>query len=168
MNNVILTGFMATGKTAIGKLLAERLGCKFIDTDRQIERYVKKSIPEIFAQDGEPEFRRLEKLLLHWLIHYQNAVISTGGGMIVTPENLKTLKQMGKIICLTATPDVMLDRIKSETHRPLLHNPNPIKQINKLLADRESCYSQADYIIDTSELSEEEVTERIVKWLDKV
>jgi shikimate kinase len=166
MDNIILTGFMATGKTVVAKQLAERLGYKFVDTDLQIERYAKKSIADIFAQDGEAEFRRLEKLLLHWLIHYDRAVISSGGGMIATPHNLKELRKMGKIICLTATPEIIFERIKNETHRPLLQTPNPAESIKKLLAKRETCYAKADYTIDTTTLTTEQVVDRIIKWLD--
>jgi shikimate kinase len=165
MDNIIITGFMATGKTAVGKLLAEKLGCKFVDTDQQIERFTRKTITQIFAEEGEAAFRRLEKELLHWLIHYDKAVISIGGGMIVNKENLKTLKQMGKIICLAAEPEVILARVKNETHRPLLHTPNPLARIKKLLASRKRYYSQADYTIDTSQLPVEEVVERIIEWL---
>ncbi len=166
MNNIILTGFMATGKTVVSKRLAEKLGYRFVDTDQQIERYTKKSVSDIFTQAGEAEFRRLEKLLLHWLIHYERAVISSGGGMIVNPDNLKELKKMGKIICLTASPEVILERIKHETQRPLLHNPDPLSKIKELLVKREASYTNADYTIDTSQLSVEEVVEQIIKWLD--
>ncbi len=158
---------MGTGKTVVARLLAEKLGYRFVDTDRQIERYTKKSISDIFAQDGEAEFRRLEKLLLHWLIHYDRAVISSGGGMVANPDNLNELKQMGRIICLKATPEVILERIKNEPHRPLLHAPDPLSRIKELLARREACYAKADYRIDTSQLTTEQVADRIIEWLDK-
>ncbi len=165
MNNIIITGFMATGKTITGRLLADKLNYKFIDTDQQIERVTQKSIPEIFALDGEAEFRRLEKLLLHWLIHYDNAVISIGGGMIVDPKNLANLKKIGKIICLECTPEIILSRIKNETHRPLLHCHNPLQKIKTLLSARQPYYKQADYDIDTSNLSVDEVVNNMLKWL---
>jgi shikimate kinase len=167
MNNLIITGFMATGKTAVAKLLAARLGKKFIDTDQQIERYAKKSVSEIFDQEGEERFRKLEKNLLHWLIHYDKVVISTGGGMIANPDNLKTLKKMGKIICLTADPQVILERIKHNTHRPLLNDPDPLSKIMALFISREPYYMQADYTVDTSRLTIEEVVDLIVDWLGK-
>ncbi len=163
VKNIVLIGFMGTGKTVVGKALAEKLGLQFIDTDDLIEEEVKMAISEIFSKYGEEYFREIEKKVVEKISKLKNLVIATGGGMVVRPENIKNLKKNGVIICLTAEPEVILSRIKEETHRPLLRAGDPLKKIEELLAQREKGYRQASIIIDASNLSTEEIVSKILE-----
>lgn len=168
MKNIVLIGFMGTGKTSTGKVLAQRLGKAFIDMDNRIEEEQGVSIPEIFETKGEPHFRQLEKDLVKKLSERANAVISTGGGTIKDPENVALLKKSGLIVCLTASPEVILERTERKGERPVLDGADKgdrLSAIEKLLAEREQFYKQADYFIDTGDMSPLQVAERIVHTL---
>lgn len=168
MKNIVLIGFMGTGKTSTGKVLAQRLGKAFIDMDSRIEEEQGVSIPEIFETKGEPHFRQLEKDLVKKLSERANAVISTGGGTIKDPENVALLKKSGLIVCLTASPEVILERTERKGERPVLDGADKgdrLSAIEKLLAEREQFYKQADYFIDTGDMSPLQVAERIVHTL---
>ncbi len=145
--NIILTGFMGTGKSTIGRLLAKEIGYTFIDTDHVIEERVGKSIPQIFAEDGEEEFRRLEAELVQELADQQGLVIATGGGLVMNPENVVALEKTGKIFCLTATPEEILERVSRQPgSRPLLSERNPLLKITQLLSEREPTYKKFQQI----------------------
>ena len=142
--NIIFTGFMGTGKTTVGKLLAEKLGRQFIDTDDLIEERQGLTIPEIFDQLGEPAFRQMEAEIARELGQRQGLVISTGGRLMLDPANVEALSVNGRVFCLVATPQEILSRIEGDTdhHRPLLDVPNPGEQIVELLQERKKGYQR--------------------------
>ncbi len=161
--NIILTGFMGTGKTAVGKKLAKRLGWKFVDVDELIERSAKIPIAKIFAEHGEAVFRRLERRHILRAIHGRHQVIATGGGAVLDPQNRSRLRASGPVVCLTARPQTIVKRVGSKGRtRPLLSaGKTPLSRIKALLVQRAKAYAQADLTIDTSPLSVDEVVERL-------
>jgi len=163
MNNFILIGFMGSGKTEVGKRLAKRLGYTFMDTDLLIEEKTGKSISDIFSKDGELFFRDIETLILTGLSGINEHVISTGGGIVTKKENILLLKKTGFIIWLKASPETILKRVGSETHRPLLKVDNPLEKIKKLMSQREQSYSEADLTIDTDGLEVEDIVNNIIR-----
>jgi shikimate kinase len=170
MKNIVLIGFMGTGKTSTGKMLAQRLGKAFIDLDHRIEEEYGESIPQMFATKGEAYFRECEKAVVKQVSARANAVIATGGGTVNNPENTAALKKYGVIVCLTAAPEAILERTGRQGQRPLLDaagrdRSSRLKEIKKLLAEREEMYRQADFAVDTSDASPMQIAERIVKVL---
>jgi len=163
MKNIILVGFMGTGKTAVGKALARRLKMKFVDMDDLIEGREGMKIPDIFASKGEPYFRSVEKEVAREVSAQSGLVIAAGGGAVIDGENVKNLKSSGVMVCLTATADKILGRTRAHTHRPLLNVSDPKEKISELLAKRAEYYARADYRIDTSELSIDEVVRKITE-----
>lgn len=163
--NIYLVGFMGTGKTTVGKILAEKLGREFVEMDEEIEKEEGKKIVDIFRQNGESYFRKIEKEVLKRIASCFNLVVSCGGGVIVDKENLKILKETGVVICLKAKPSIIYERTKKTKERPLLNVPDPLKKIKELLAKRAPFYAKADYFVDTSTLTPEEVSEEIIKIL---
>ena len=161
--NIVLVGFMGTGKTVVGKALASALGFKYVDTDLLIEQIAKKSIPEIFAEEGEPKFREYETRAIGMIMHLKDHVIATGGGAVMLDENVQNMKRTGLVVCLTATPEVIYQRTRKDDYRPLLRTPDPLKKIKSLLKIRDSQYRKADYTIDTSNLSVDAVVEAIIE-----
>ena len=153
---------MGTGKSAVGKKLAEKLKMDFLELDDSIEAKEKMSIKDIFEKKGEPYFRLVEKEVVKEASSRKNIVISTGGGAIVDEENFKNLKDSGIIICLKASPDTILKRTKGFKTRPLLNVLDPKKQIEELLRKREPYYNKADFIIDTDNITTEQVAENIL------
>ncbi len=158
---------MATGKSIVGKELAGKLKRQFADLDELIELKEKRLIAEIFAKNGEPYFRKLEKEMLEQASGEDNFIYACGGGIVIDKDNIKIMRQTGTIICLTAKPEVILKRLGSTSHRPLLDVPDPKKQIGLLLKLRAPFYSQADKTIDTSRLSLAQVINRILKIITK-
>ncbi len=154
---------MGTGKSSVGKELAKNKKWQFIDLDELIELKEKRTILEIFAKNGEPYFRRLEKRVLKEVSEDKNFVVACGGGIVLDKDNIKTMKEAGIIICLAASPEAILERTSSYLHRPLLNVNNPRKQIELLLKLRSPYYAQADKTIDTSKLSIKETVEKILK-----
>lgn len=167
MKNVVLIGFMGTGKTTTGRLLAARLGRQFIDIDKRIELENNMSISEMFAQHGEEYFRKKEADMIARVTRYKSAVIATGGGSVMFPENVLRLKQNGVLIALTASLEVILERTGRRTTRPLLERPDREAYIAALLQERSQVYSIADYTVDTSIGSPPQVTEKIITFLRK-
>jgi len=165
MKNIVLLGFMGTGKTSIGRSLASKLQCRFVDVDSMIEFERGEKINEIFAKHGESYFRALEREMIITVSHYKNTVIATGGGAVLYPENIDQLRRNGVLITLTAAPEVILERTAKKTTRPLLNTPDPKQAIAMLLAEREPLYQAADYIVDTSKGSVYEITDRIIALL---
>ncbi len=167
MKNIILTGFMATGKSSVGRRLAEVLNYKFLDTDKLIEEKTGKSIAQIFKEKGEACFRQLEGDVLEELGGAERVVIATGGGMITGKANYHRLQKLGPIICLQASPEVILERAgKKKDQRPLLKVPDPLEQIIALLGARDYAYARADFNIDTSFKDQEEVVRDILEYLN--
>jgi len=163
MKNIILTGFMGTGKTAVGRRLARRLGWRFVDVDRRIEKAAGATIPEIFKKRGEPGFRRLERREIAKAVRDRGQVIATGGGAFADPENRRRLLAGGTVVCLTARPQDILSRVGRRIHtRPMLSGSGKtLSTIRLLLAKRAHAYEQADLTVNTSGLDVEEVVERL-------
>ncbi|MBM3246762.1 MAG: shikimate kinase [Candidatus Omnitrophica bacterium] len=162
MTNIYLIGFMGTGKTAAGRELARAKKWQFMDLDDLIQLREKRSIAQIFAEEGEPYFRRVEKRALQEIAREKNFVVATGGGIVMDKENIRVMKETGTIICLSAQPEVILKRTCGQRHRPLLNVSDPKKQIEVLLKLRAPYYAQADKTIDTSRLSVEEVVRKLL------
>ena len=161
--NIILTGFMGTGKTSVGKRLAKRLGWRFVDVDSLIEAAAEMPITRIFAEHGEAVFRRLERRAITRVIHGHHQVIATGGGAFVDSQSRAKLRVSGPVICLTARPRAILARVgrRVETRPLLASRTQPLSRIRALLTQRARAYAQADLTIDTSALSIDEVVERL-------
>ncbi len=161
--NIVITGFMGTGKTSVGRRVAKELNMRFVGTDGLIEKEAKMPISEIFAQFGEGQFRKLESMVIGEVSARTGAVISTGGGAIINPLNLKALKRNGIVICLTASVNAILSRIGKSNERPLLSLSNKEEIISDLLKEREPSYKKADFIIDTTTKGIKEVVNEILK-----
>lgn len=161
-DNIILTGFMGTGKTQVGSRLAKRLGWRFVDTDLLIEQELDTSIRQLFAEKGEAYFREQERRVIARVCQDQRCVIATGGGAIVDPVNAQRLQNSGLLICLTATPEVILARVRGNTDRPLLQADDPLATIRSLLARRSDAYARAQLTIDTSQQSVEQVVAAVL------
>jgi shikimate kinase len=166
--NIILCGFMATGKSSVGKILAKMTGYEFLDMDAVIEEEAGVSIPHIFATQGEPAFRALESRMVERLADSKGWVIATGGGTIVNPVNLEKLKSCGVVITLTADIPKILQRAGSGQDRPMLQAEDRIERITSLLQQRASAYAQADIVMDTSSLTIEEVAQQLKNRLKEI
>ena len=160
--NIALIGFMGAGKTSVGRHAAEQLHFDYLDTDELIQTRTDRTITEIFSTDGEPAFRKMESDLVTELAARTQTVIATGGGLPVNPQNLINLKKYALVVCLWASPEKIWERVKNQTHRPLLHDPDPQKKIHDLLAVREPFYKQADVLLNTELRSVREVAQQVV------
>lgn len=147
--NIALIGFMATGKTTLGKALADDLGWQFMDTDELIVQKQKKSIPEIFEMYGEEFFRNEESSIIRQVMSDAKQVVATGGGAAIREENISCLLDNAYVICLTASPKEILDRTERDTTRPLLKADDRLQKIKSLLLEREKYYAKAERHIDT-------------------
>jgi len=166
--SIALIGFMGTGKTVVGKLLAEKLGKEFIELDAIIEKKAGRSIPEIFRKDGEIGFRELEIAVTKDVAKEKNAVIACGGGIVLNTINIDRLRKECIIICLAASPQVIIKRTSGDTgERPLLAVPDRARQIKELLKFRKPFYERsADITINTSRISAESVVESVMEKLE--
>ena len=162
--SIALIGFMGTGKTVVGKVLAERLGKEFLELDALIEQKAGKTIPEIFQQEGEVAFRELEIEATEEVSQRKNVVIACGGGIVLNKINIDRLKKESLIVYLTALPRVILKRTASdENERPLLKADNRALAVNELLRFRKPFYERAaDITIDTSKLDIDLVVGQII------
>jgi shikimate kinase len=163
--NVILCGFMATGKSSVGKQLASVLGYNFLDMDAAIEAEEGCSIPQIFSSRGEPAFRELESRMVDRIAEQNGYVIATGGGTIVNSRNLEKLKRCGILVNLAADVQTILQRAGSADDRPMLRAADREERIRSLMEQRAYAYAQADFSVDTSSLGIDEVVQRILGWL---
>jgi shikimate kinase len=161
IHNVALVGFMGTGKTTVGRALAELLEFKFVDTDELIEARTHKRISDIFEQDGEPAFRELEAQVVEELARGRGQMISTGGGLPTTQSNLDSLKSHALVVCLWASAEKVFERVKHQSHRPLLNTPDPLKSIRELLEQRTPYYKQADVLVGTEGRPVREVAQQV-------
>ena len=160
--NIALIGFMGTGKTSVGRLVAELLHFDYLDTDEMIQAATGKTITEIFQNDGEKAFRALEERVVDEIAHRKKTVISTGGGLPANSQNVAKLKAHALVVCLWASPERIWERVRNQTHRPLLHDPDPQKKIRELLAVRGPFYKKADVLLNTEVRSLREVAQQVV------
>jgi shikimate kinase len=163
IHNLALVGFMGSGKSTVGHLVARRLRFRFVDTDELIESQAHKAIGEIFAKDGQLAFREYERNVVAGLAALTNTVISTGGGLVANADNLASLKQHALIVCLWATAETIWERVHHQSHRPLLQVPNPRQRIRQLLVEREPFYVQADVMIRTDDRPIREVVQHVLQ-----
>lgn len=157
IRNLALVGFMGSGKTTVGRLVARELGLTFRDTDEAIEARAGRRISEIFSADGESAFRDLERAVLGELVGEEGLVIATGGGLVCQPGNMDLLKSGALVVCLWASPDTIWERVRTQTHRPLLQVPEPEAEIRRLLALREPFYRNSDVLVNSGLRSLREV-----------
>lgn len=160
--NIALIGFMGAGKTSVGRLVADQLHFSYVDTDEMIQSATGRSISEIFAANGEAAFRALEENVCRELAGKTQTVISAGGGLPVAPQNMASLKTHALVVCLWASPAKIWERVKNQTHRPLLHDPDPQNKIRELLAARRPFYKQADILLNTDCRSLREVAQQVI------
>ena len=167
--NIVLVGMPASGKSTIGKLLADVLeDCTLFDTDSLIERTEGMSISKIFEKFSEDYFRKLEYDTIKLLcINGKNKIISIGGGAFENPDTRNTLLNFGKVFYLKSDLDVLYYRISKDSSRPLLNNENPREVLENLLKKRNENYQKAHYVIDTSAKSEEEIASFIIGSIDE-
>ena len=163
--NIALTGFMAAGKTVVSRRLARSLGWSFVDLDAVIEAGEGLAVREIFASRGERYFREREKAALGQVLDGSEQVIALGGGAVVDPDNLRLLKERSLLIWLKVSPQTVLGRTGETDDRPLLQGPDRLKRIEELSAERESIYAEADFTLDTDELTVDQVVQRIQQQL---
>jgi shikimate kinase len=168
--NIVLIGYRCSGKTAIGKVLAENLGMVFIDMDAWIEEDAQESIEVIISTKGWNHFRKVEKGLIEMISNRDNQVIATGGGVVVNQENVQNLKREGWLVWLDAEPDVLKERMQKEQRsgniRPSLTGTDPLEEIEEVMNTRRPMYKAAgDFQLNTTGLSIPEVAALIVKKL---
>ncbi len=164
--NIVLVGFMGTGKSAVGRVIAQKLEFHFIDTDDVIEQTSKAKISDIFAEHGEDYFRDLESQAVKSVALMKNQVIATGGGVVLRSSNIDLLRTGGPIFCLNATPKAIWDRVRSSRSRPLLRGPEPLKKIETLLDKRAPYYALADHQIETTGVSVDRVADEIISYIE--
>jgi shikimate kinase len=164
--NIVLTGFMGTGKSRVGKILAEKLGYAFIDIDTRIEAEQKKKISEIFEGQGEACFREMEADMIRRIADMEGAVIATGGGAILRDDNVANLTRKGVIVCLTASPETIFSRTGASKERPLLSTGDPLATIRQLLSSRKPYYDKSGIMIDTEGKSPLVVAEEILSEVE--
>ncbi len=163
MKNIVLTGFMGTGKTAVGKILSQKLGFALIDADAEIEREQKTTITDIFNRLGEAAFRDMETAVIKRLSVLEKAVLSTGGGAVLRAENMDALREKWIVVCLAASPETILRRTSTNKNRPLLQVADPLQKIREMYDFRRPYYEKADIIINTDEMGPLQVAEEIIK-----
>jgi shikimate kinase len=166
--NLALIGFMGSGKSSVGRLVAESLGFEFVDTDSLIEASTGRTISDLFTQNGENAFRELETRVVGELAARQHTVISTGGGLAARQENLDNLKLHALVVCLWASPEKIWERVRHQTHRPLLQDANPLARIRELLEQREPVYKLADVLVNTEMRPLKEVAQQVVHHFNSV
>lgn len=152
---------MGSGKTSVGRIVADQLHFEFLDTDELIEARMGKSINDIFAANGEAAFRDIEHNIVQELSARSRTVISTGGGLPVNPGNLSSLKEHALVVCLWASPEKSWERVRNQNHRPLLKGSDPLGKVRALLAEREKFYKQADVLVNTEWRSIREVAQQV-------
>ncbi len=165
MKNIVLTGFMGSGKSAVGAELARLTGFSLLEVDDEIERTAGMSISEIFGRFGEERFRDMEAAEIRKLAGTTDTVISTGGGVVMREDNMAVLRRDGVVVYLRAEPATLLERTSRDSDRPLLRCDDPLGRINELLAQRKEQYEKADMIVDTDDKGPEGVAREILRRL---
>ena len=161
--NLVLTGFMGTGKTTVGRIMADRLGYGFVDTDEAVESR-SGPIGEIFERDGEEVFRELERSVARDLAGRTGLVIATGGRMMLDPSCSACLEPGARVVCLTAHPDTIIDRVGDTARRPLLDVPNAPARVRELLAERAEGYARFASV-ETDDRNPDEVADAVMSLL---
>lgn len=161
MKNIILVGFMGSGKTTIAFELSHRLNMRYVSTDDLIEKREKRTINEIFTKKGEDYFRNVETLAVRDACSMENVIIDLGGGAVIRDENWESIRASGVAICLTADEDIIMERTKKYKHRPLLDVEDPKQKIRNLMAKRALLYAKADHCVDTGKLTVKQAVEKI-------
>jgi shikimate kinase len=164
--NIILVGFMGTGKTTVGRLLARRFRMTFLDMDDVIEEREGRKISAIFADSGEAYFRKVERDLVQELSQKSELVIGTGGGIVLNPDNITDYSRSGLVVCLHAAPEVILRRVETQSHRPLLEGGEKRRRILDILETRRPLYAAIPHQVDTTALTPEEVAARIAEMYE--
>lgn len=167
MENIALVGFMAVGKSAVGRNLARRLRRRFVDLDALIEKTEGCKIREIFARQGEAYFRGLEKKMLNEVLARPGQVIATGGGIVMDEENLRLLQEKSRLVGLTASTEALLSRVGRNSKRPLLKGGDVRARVEELLRERQGRYAQAEITIDTSGLTIDQVVDKVIFALER-
>ena len=163
--NLVLVGFMGSGKSSVGRMLANRLGFQFVDTDAMVVEAAGMQISDLFARHGEAAFREYESEALESLLERRTSglVVATGGGIVTQERNLPLLHRLGFVIALTASEEVIFERVSRNNKRPLLHTPNPRQTVADLLSTRRPLYAAAaDLLLDTSIKSHAQVADQII------
>ena len=172
MKSLILIGFMGTGKSTLGRVLAERLHLEQVDLDEVVVQEQNMPISDIFARYGEERFRELEHDVVCRYAAQPNLIISPGGGAVLREENRKVMRECCTVISLLARPEVILERVNRDaTVRPVLENRKPgqskLERIEEVLTQRMPCYQEADFILDTSDAPVELLAEQVLSWLNQ-
>ncbi len=162
---LILVGMMGAGKTTVGRRLAARLGRRFLDSDEEIEKAAQMTIPEIFAQRGEPEFRAGEMRVISRLLKENDLVLATGGGAFVNPETRALVKSGAVSVWLKADLDVLFERVSRRSNRPLLKTADPRGTLEKLIEDRYPIYAEADITVTSRDVPQDSVAADVISAL---
>jgi shikimate kinase len=162
---VILTGFMGSGKSSVGRMLARSLGCPFIDLDAVIVADSGKSINEIFSEEGEPAFRARESACLERVLQDGLKVVASGGGVVMAESNRCLMRRRGLVVNLTASLATIMSRLEGACDRPLYGGPDAVRRVKELMEQREQFYADADIRIDTDKISVEDVSAKILRIL---
>ncbi len=161
--NIVLVGFMGSGKSTVGRMLARQLRFRFLDTDKLVEEREGMTIPEIFAQRGEAHFRECETAALDSVRGLQGHILATGGGIVTVPGNIPLLRALGLVVLLKADPEEIYRRVSRNSERPLLQVEDPRKRVLDMMAERQPLYeSVAHFQVDSTRLRHEDVTAKIV------
>lgn len=163
--NIILIGFMGTGKTAVGRRLAAIMNKDFYDTDQEVEEVTGMSILQLYSRFGEIRLQSEEALALNRLLQKDNCVIAVGGGAVLNKEDLLKLSEKGVIICLSAKPEVIFERVKRRNNRPYLRKGDMYQTIVDMMSEREELYKMSDLYIDTSGLDFHDIVDKITSFL---
>jgi shikimate kinase len=161
--NLYLVGFMGTGKSTVGRLLARQLGRQFLDSDHEIERGAGKPVARIFAEDGEARFRALEREFVEHGHPAEGVIVACGGGLVVPPGMLELLRARGVVICLHAPIETILQRTMHATHRPLLQVENPEQRLRDLHAQREATYRRTGTLVLTDKRPMREIAAHVLR-----
>ncbi|MDR3405509.1 MAG: shikimate kinase [Chthoniobacter sp.] len=162
-NNIVFIGFMGSGKTSVGRLVAHRLGFQFVDTDAVVVERAGMQIAEIFARHGEEWFREEETAVLRSLGNLNRTVFSTGGGIILRPENRELLRELGLVVWLTASEEVIFERVSRNKKRPLLQTDDPRATVHQLLEQRRPLYEEAaQFTLNSSTLAHDAAADAVI------
>ena len=160
--NVVLTGFMGTGKSCVGRRLSETLHVPFLDVDEAIEQRSGRKIADLFSTEGEAAFRAIERQVVLEISQTKSSVIATGGGALLDARNREALEKNGTLVCLTATPATLVQRLHSDSKRPLLKGEGPlVERIERLLKERQSIYQSCPLHVATDGKSIAQVVEAV-------